>query len=35
MKANAKKKRNEAGMLLLDELLDQEGDYLEARWTYT
>lgn len=30
-----KKKRNESGMILLEELLDQEGEYLQARWIYT
>ena len=30
-----KKKRNDECMVLLDELLDQEGEYLQARWMYT
>jgi hypothetical protein len=29
-----KKKRVEEGMVTLEELLDQEGDYLQAQWVY-
>jgi len=30
-----KKKRDDACTVLLEELLDQEGEYLQARWMYT
>jgi len=30
-----KKKLSEDYLLRLEDLLDQEGDYLDARWVYT